>query len=111
MAVDPNLRHHAAATSLGARQLTRRGLLVGTGALATALGTLDILGKLAWIPERPAFAATTLPDIQFDLDAFVPPAQVIDGVQVRFPPIHTVFVTARLARTPSKADQQRLSAA
>jgi hypothetical protein len=82
---------------------------VRTGALATALGTLDILAQVAWVPARPAQAATQLPDIQFDLDAFIPPAQTIDGVLVRFPPVNTVFLTASLARSPSKTDQQRLS--
>jgi hypothetical protein len=100
-------RHRAAGPRPG--QLSRRAFLARTGALATALGTLDILAQVAWVPARPAQAATQLPDIQFDLDAFIPPAQMIDGVQVRFPPVHTVFLTASLARDPSKTDQQRLS--
>ncbi len=91
------------------RRLSRRAFLARTGALATALGTLDLLAQLAWVPARPAMAATQIPDIQFDLDPYLPPAQVIDGIQVRFPPVHTVFATAALARTPTRADQQRLA--
>src|SRR5258706_6515500 len=97
-------RHRAAGPRPGS--MSRRAFLARTGALATALGTLDILAQVAWVPARPAQAATQLPDIQFDLDAFVPPAQMIDGLQVRFPPVHTVFLTARLARDPSKTDQR-----
>jgi hypothetical protein len=41
----------------------------------------------------------------------MPAAQTIDGVQVGMPPVHTVFLTARLARTPSKADQVRMESA
>src|SRR5215468_195179 len=100
-------QRQAAASSSG--PLSRRAFLVRTGAVATALGTLDLLAQVAWIPARPAMAATQLPDIQFDLDAFVPPAQTIDGVLVRFPPVNTVFLTASLARNPSKTDQRRLS--
>jgi hypothetical protein len=77
--------HRSSAASPG--RLSRRAFLVRTGALATALGTLDVLAQVAWIPARPAMAATQLPDIQFDLDAFVPPAQTIDGVLVRLPTV------------------------
>jgi hypothetical protein len=90
-------------------RFTRRDFLVRAAALATALGTLDLLAQLAWIPQRPAYAATSIPDVQFDLDPYIPPPQSIDGVPVRFGPVHTVFATARLARTPTKADQQRLA--
>jgi hypothetical protein len=100
-------RRRAAGPPAG--RISRRSFLVRTGALATALGTLDLIAQVAWVPARPAQAATQLPDVQFDLDAFIPPAQTIDGVLVRFPPINTVFLTASLARNPSKADQQRLS--
>src|SRR5881396_2922685 len=83
------------------------------GSLA-ALGTLGLLDQLAWIPERMAWAdpsTLAFPDVQFDLAPFMPPAQTRDGVQVAMPPVHTVFVTARLARAPSKADQGRMDAA
>jgi hypothetical protein len=79
-----------------------------------AVGTLGLLDQFAWIPDRVAWAdpsTLAFPDIQFDLSPFMPPAQTIDGVPVGMPPIHTVFVTARLARTPSKADAGRMEAA
>src|SRR5439155_678521 len=67
---------------------------------------------LAQPTMRLAMAApATLPDIQFDIRAFVPPAQTVDGVVVRFGPVFTRFVTLKLARTPDLADQQRLVAA
>jgi hypothetical protein len=97
-----------------ARPVTRRtALRTGgkfTGALA-AIGTLGLLEELAWTPERMAWAdpgTLAFPDVQFDLGPFMPPAQSIDGIAVGMPPIHTVFVTARLARAPSKADRQRM---
>jgi hypothetical protein len=58
-----------------------------------------------------ADASTALPDIQFDIAAYLPPAQTIDGVQVQFGPVHTVFATAQLLRTPTRADQRLLRGA
>jgi hypothetical protein len=89
---------------------TRRRLLLGGGALVGTLGLLDQLERLAWIPRRIAQAAT-FSDIQFDLSGVTAAAQTIDGVVVGMPPVHTVFITGRLARTPSKADQQRMESA
>jgi hypothetical protein len=100
--------------------VTRRGVLGGAAALATAIGTLELTGRLAWLPQRPACGATgtaqlvanptaSLPDIQFDLDRYIPPPTVIDGVRVRFGPIHTIFATATLATTPTTRDQRVLS--
>jgi len=88
----------------------RRALGLGAG----ALGTLGLVGELAWVPQRVAWAdpsTLAFPDIQFNLSPFMPPAQTIDGILVGMPPIHTVFVTARLARGPSKADATRMEAA
>jgi hypothetical protein len=89
--------------------INRRAFLLRAGALATALGTLDLLATVAWVPQRPAYGAIAIPDVQFDLDPYIPAATTIDGVTVRFGPIHTVFATARLSRPPTKADQQRLA--
>jgi hypothetical protein len=96
------------------RLVTRRGVLGGAAALATAIGTLELTGRLAWLPQRGAYAAaagptTPLPDVQFDLDRYIPPPTVIDGVRVRFGPIHTIFATATLAATPTARDQRVLS--
>lgn len=96
--------------------VTRRGALDGAAALATAMDTLELVGKLAFIPHRrPVEArvidAGALPDIQFDVDRFIPPAQSFDSVPVPMPPVHTVFLTARLLRRPARADQAELDRA
>jgi hypothetical protein len=51
-----------------------------------------------------------LPDIQFDIARYCAPEQ-ISATAGRYttPPIHTVFVTATLTRTPSRADQWELA--
>jgi hypothetical protein len=69
-----------------------------------------MLEKLAWIPDRVAIAddVQALPDVQFDIGAFCPPARMVDDLLVGMPPIHTVFLTASLSRGPSKADQGRM---
>lgn len=80
--------------------------------LNTALGTLADLERLAWVPQRATRPAETGPgDIQFDLDPFVDPPIVLDGVPVRFGPIHTVFATARLTRAPTADDRAALQEA
>ena len=93
--------------------LTRRSALKNAAALATALGTLELVGRVAHIPERVALAdvgtTATLPDIQFDVGAFIAPAQTINGVLVQLPPVNTVFLTARLLRTPTRTDQAVLA--
>ncbi|TCO53574.1 DUF7405 family protein [Actinocrispum wychmicini] len=91
--------------------LSRRSLFKVGGAVAGAVGTLSMLEKLAWIPERVALAdatATAFPDVQFDIGAFTQPARTFDNVTVAMPPVNTTFLTASLARGPSKADQGRM---
>jgi hypothetical protein len=89
--------------------LSRRRFLTTTGALAGALGTVELL---SYVPKRLALAddaaAAAPSDIQFDIDAFIPPAQTLDGVQVRFGPVHTMFATAQLDFLPVASDQTRL---
>jgi hypothetical protein len=92
--------------------LSRRSALKSAGALATALGTLELVGRVAHLPERVALAdvgTTALPDIQFDIGAFIAPAQTINGILVQLPPVNTVFLTARLLRTPTRTDQTVLA--
>ncbi len=92
--------------------ISRRDVLRGAAALATAAGTLELTGRLGWLPQRSAYAATgerPRPDVQFDLDRYVPPPTVIDGVPVRFGPVHTIFATAALAATPTARDQRVLA--
>lgn len=81
-----------------------------TALKAGSLGALAaLLDGLTWIPNRPAVAATELPDIQFDIGAFIKPATAINGVQVQFGPVHTYFEPANLRRTLTKADQAVLA--
>ena len=92
----------------------RRTVLKGAGALAAALATLELVGRGYQVPVREtltgvADAASSLPDIQHDIGNYIAPAQTINGVSVRFGPINTTFLTARLLRTPTKADQTMLA--
>ena len=94
--------------------LTRRAVLARAGALTTALATLELVGARARVPVREplsALAAVTLPDIQFNIGAYIPQAQSINGVSFQFGPVHTTFLTARLLRNPTKTDQAALDGA
>ncbi len=91
--------------------VSRRGALQRAGTLAVAAAALDMAGPLAFLPQR-ADAATRHPsDIQFDIASFlaVPPQTYGSGVRFQMPPVHTLFLTARLARTPAQADQAELA--
>jgi hypothetical protein len=93
----------------------RRTLFKGAAGLGVALGTVQLAGQHAIIPKRMKLAATALPDIQFDIGAFIAsPHTVNDGggtITVQLPPVHSLFITARLNRTPTKADQANLASA
>jgi hypothetical protein len=85
---------------------------------ALKLGIAGVLGteaamveSLAWTPRRLALAAGAPPDIQFDIGSFIAPAFSVNGVLVRFGPVFTYFVPARLTRTPTKAEQTVLAGA
>ncbi|MDT4988533.1 MAG: hypothetical protein QOI74_2627 [Micromonosporaceae bacterium] len=95
-------RHHVS------RSVSRRSVRRGGPALATAAGTVDLTRRLAWLPQRATASGPAVEpsDIQFDVDRLIPPPMVIDGVPVRFGPIHTIFATAILAGTPTLRDQQ-----
>ena len=49
-----------------------------------------------------------LPAIQFDIGDYIGPAETINGIDFRFGPVFTSFITARLKRTPDGRDQQVL---
>ena len=67
------------------RNVSRRAVLRAAAATGLALSTQGILEMLASPIQRMAYAAPdTLPDIQFDIGAFIAPARTIDGVTVRF---------------------------
>jgi hypothetical protein len=91
-----------------ARAFSRRAALRGGGAALVA-AQAGLLEQLAWEPGRLALAATSPPDIQFDIGNFIAPAVTVNGVLVRFATVFTLFVPARLNRTPSKADQATLA--
>ena len=94
------------------RIVTRRAMLKAAAATGLAVSTQGLLELLALPTQRLAIAApTTLPDIQFDIRAFVPPAETVDGITVRFGPVFTRFVALKLARTPDLVDQQQLASA
>src|SRR5579859_241459 len=90
-------------------QMTRRDALKRAGVLAAAVGALEAAGPLAFVPQR-ALAAAAPSDIQFDIAKFlsVPPQTYGSGVEFQMPPVHTVFLTASLHRTPTAADQAEL---
>jgi hypothetical protein len=93
------------------RTFSRRAALklgaVGLASLAT-LSTLEAAG----VPVRLAQAAPArLPNIQYDLADFIPPARTIEGIAFRFGPVYTLFVTARLNRTPNRRDQHLMTEA
>jgi hypothetical protein len=94
--------------SLLNRRVSRRTALKfgAAGALATQAGMLE---QLATMPNRMAMAAGALPSIQFDIGAFIPPAFTVEGVLVRFGPVFTLFVPAKLTRDPEPGDQDRLA--
>ena len=90
------------------KPLSRRTLLKvgGAGAMATTLATV---ASVSWMPQRAgAMPTTTFSDIQFDIGAFVHPAQTIAGIQVDFGVLYTFLAPAKLTRNPSKADQATL---
>lgn len=102
----------------GPADLTRRSLL-HSGVLATALAALELAGRSSTVPMRTVSASSpsdragepALPDIQFDIARYTAPATTEDGVEVQFGPVHTLFVTARLLRAPTRMDQAKLSGA
>ena len=96
--------------SVATRGVNRRTVLKAGGTLGAAAATFNMLDALAWKPMRAEAQTASLPDIQFDIGRFIAPAQTINGVQVQFGPVYTLFLTARLTRTPTRADQQSLAA-
>ncbi len=89
--------------------ISRRRALQSAGALAMAIGALELTGPLGFSPTR-AYAATTPSDIQFDIGAFLATGpQTTDGVTFQMGPVHTIFLTARLLRTPTRADQTEMN--
>ena len=93
--------------------VSRRSVLRAAAVLGMAAPNLRALTALASTPERPPTPAPwpALPDIQFAINDYIAPAQTLQGVSVRFPPVYTSFTTFTLTRTPTRADQDKLSRA
>ncbi len=91
-------------------RLPRRTLLkLGMFGLASA-SMVGVIESMAWLPRRVAHAAPDdLPDIQFNIGDYIAPAQTMHGIDMRFGPVFTLFVTARLLRTPDDRDRRILS--
>src|SRR5882724_282800 len=98
---------------LEAAAFSRRSALKRSAATALLLTQAAMLEQLVTAPMRPAAAATAFSDIQFDIGAFINPAQIRnDGggnVTVQFGPVFTLFLPVRLNRTPTRADQTNLA--
>jgi hypothetical protein len=94
------------------RTVSRRTVLKVAAATGLALTAPSILDTLAGPTNRLAHSAPgLLPDIQFDIGAFIAPAETISGVPVRFGPVFTRFVTLALTRNPTEIDQQKFEVA
>jgi hypothetical protein len=90
----------------------RTALKAGVGAALSSQALL--LQDLAIMPQRPALAATSFSDIQFDIGRFLTQAPSVfndgaGGVTCQFGPIFTLLAPVRLTRNPSKADQTTLA--
>lgn len=90
-------------------QMTRRTAIKRVGALAVALGAIEAVGPFSFAPQRVG-ASLAPSDIQFDISPFlaVPPQDYGSDVQFQMPPVHTVFLTAALDRTPVPADRAEM---
>src|SRR5437016_12284932 len=107
----PTLPENGSGLTSGRQQVSRRTMLK-LGALGLAASTLGILEAEAWLPTRIAHARpSSLPNIQFDISDYIAPARNIHGTLFRFGPVHTLFITAQLKRTPTRADRHILSEA
>ncbi|MHB8241519.1 MAG: DUF7405 family protein [Solirubrobacteraceae bacterium] len=91
--------------------ITRRTLLQRAAGLGVAVSTMGALDLVASIPERAAAATKKLPEIQFQIEKYLPPAFKAEGVRVRLGPLYTTFATIALTRTPTAADQATLTQA
>src|SRR5450432_2926271 len=83
----------------------RRSALKRGAATAFLLSQAALLEQLASPLVRSASAATTFSDIQFDMGAFINPAQVLnDGagsVTAQFAPTYALLQPVTLNRTPT----------
>jgi hypothetical protein len=101
------------AAELKGAALSRRSALKRSAGAVFLLSQAALFEQLALAPARPAAAATSFPDIQFDLGAFTHAPQTFnDGagnVTVGLPPVYSLLLPATLNRTPTSTDQAKLS--
>jgi hypothetical protein len=101
------------AETLKGAVMSRRSAIKRGAATAFLLSQASLFEQLVIAPARPAFAATGFSDIQFNMAAFVHPAQIYnDGagnVTAQFPVVFTLFLPAALTRTPTTSDQTTLA--
>jgi hypothetical protein len=101
------------AEELKAAVLSRRSALKRGAATVFLLSQAALLEQLASPVIRPASAATAFSDIQFNMGAFLNPAQVYnDGagsVTAQFAPTYALLQPVKLNRTPTRADQATLA--
>jgi hypothetical protein len=93
--------------------MSRRSALKRGAATAFLLSQAAMFEQLVIAPARSAAAAVAFSDIQFNIGAFINPAQILnDGagnVTVQFGPVFTLFLPAVLNRTPTTTDQLALN--
>jgi hypothetical protein len=103
------------AEGLRSAVFSRRSALKAGAATAFLLSQTAVLEQLAAPVARADAAPAMFPDIQFDLGAFINPAEILnDGagnVTVQFPPVYTLFQPVQLTRTPTPGDQAILDQA
>jgi hypothetical protein len=115
-------KHRAAGPRPILKGVSRRKMLISGGALAAGFAGLEALRSLAVTPARVASPASAslanakahrldLPETQFNIGAFTPPAVTINNVLVAFGPVFTLFATATLMSAPSREDQDELARA
>ena len=91
---------------------SRRALLQRAAALGLAGSTLGALDLFARAPTRAAAASGGgLPEVQFAIERYIPPAIRLEGVAVRAGPVYTTFATIALTRAPTPGDQATLAGA
>jgi hypothetical protein len=103
------------AEGLKSAVFSRRSALKAGAATAFLLSQAALLEHLAHPVARAEPSSRAFPDIQFDLGAFINPAEVLnDGagnVTLQFPPVYTLFQPVQLTRTPTPGDQATLDEA
>jgi hypothetical protein len=110
---DKEREHMASDPGVFGRYVSRRSV-VKAGVASLIAGQVAMMDRLAVTPVRPSLASTATPsDIQFDIGAFVHPAQTFnDGagnVVAQFGVTFTLFLPAVLTRTPTRSDQTVLA--